>query len=74
VRAEARWDGDRFPVKLSFKGSGRMKGDSSVSGKSPLKMEVPISFEEPENKETCLISVTNPLRQKIVGHVIIQHP
>ena len=74
VKAEVRWDGNRFPVKLSFKGSGRMKGDSSVSGKSPLKMEVPISFEEPEYKETCLISVTNPLRQKIVGHVIIQHP
>jgi hypothetical protein len=74
VRAEARWDGDRFPLKLSFKGSERIKGDSSVSGKSPLKMEVPISFEEPENKEACLVSVINPLRQKIAGHIIIQHP
>jgi hypothetical protein len=37
-------------------------------------MEVPISFEEPQDKETCLVSVTNPLKQKIVGHVIIQHP
>jgi len=74
VRAEARWDGDRFPLKLSFKGAGRVKGDRSVSGKSPLKMEVPISLEEPENKEGCLVSVTNPLGQKVVGHVIIQHP
>jgi hypothetical protein len=74
VRAEARWDGDRFPLKLSFKGAGRVKGDRSVSGKSPLKMEVPISLEEPENREGCLVSVTNPLGQKVVGHVIIQHP
>ena len=74
VRTEVRWDGDRFPLKLSFKGSGRMREDRSVSGKSPLRMEVPISFEEPQDNETCLVSVTNPLKQKIVGHVIIQHP
>jgi hypothetical protein len=74
VSAEARWDGDGFPLKLSFKGSGRNKGDVTISGKSPLKMEVPIFFEETDKREACRISVTNPLKQKVVGHVIIQHP
>ena len=74
VSAEARWDGDGFPLKLSFKGSGRNKGDITISGKSPLKMEVPIFFEETDKRDACLICVTNPLKQKVVGHVIIQHP
>ncbi|MEI9476431.1 MAG: hypothetical protein WCO26_07620 [Deltaproteobacteria bacterium] len=74
VSAEVRWDGDGFPLKLSFRGSGRIKGDTTISGKSPLKMEVPISFEETDKREACHISVTNPLKQKVVGHVIIQHP
>jgi hypothetical protein len=72
--AEARWDGDGFPLRLSFKGSVRIKGDTTISGKSPLKMEVPIVFEETDKREACLISVSNPLKQKVVGHVIIQHP
>lgn len=74
VRAEARWDGDGFPLRLSFRGPGLIKGDASISGRSPLKMEVPVSFEETERMEACRISVTNLLRKKVVGNVIIQHP
>ncbi len=74
VRAEARWEGTGFPLKLSLSGSGLIKSEASISGKSPLKMATSMSMVQGEKSETCLISVRNLLRKKVVGHVIVQHP
>lgn len=74
VKAEARWEGEASSLMLSFKKSGTFKGAPSLSGKSPLKVEFPISFEESQKESVWSIVVTNPLERKVEGHLIIQHP
>jgi len=74
VKAEARWEGGASSLKLSFKKSGNSKGAPSLSGKSPLKVEFPLSFEESQKESVWSIVVTNPLEKKVEGHLIIQHP
>jgi len=74
VKAEARWEGGTSPLMLSFKKSGTFKGAPSLSGKSPLKVEFPISFEESQKENFWSIAVTNPLDKRVEGHLIIQHP
>ncbi len=74
VKAEARWEVGTSPLMLSFKKSGTFKGVPSLSGKSPLKVEFPISFEESQKESFWSIAVTNPLEKRVEGHLIIQHP
>jgi archaellum component FlaG (FlaF/FlaG flagellin family) len=74
VKAEARWEGGASSLTLSFKKSGTIKGAPSLSGRSPLKVEFPISFEESHKENVWSIIVTNPLEKKVEGHLIIQHP
>jgi len=74
VKAEARWEGGTSSLVLSFKKSGTFKGVPTVSGKSPLKVEFPISFEESQKESVWSIVVTNLLEKKVEGHLIVQHP
>jgi len=74
VKAEARWEGEASSLMLSFKKSGSFKGAPTLSGKSPLKVEFPISFEESQKESFWSIVVTNPLEKKVEGHLIVQHP
>ncbi len=74
VKAEARWGGGSSTLRLFFTGSGQNNGVPSVTGKSPLKVEFPIYFGELQKESVWRVSVTNPLRKKVEGHLIIQHP
>jgi hypothetical protein len=59
---------------LSFRKSGSTTGISTLSGKSPLKVEFPISSEEAQKESIWIISITNLVEKKVEGHLIIQHP
>jgi archaellum component FlaG (FlaF/FlaG flagellin family) len=74
VRIEARWEGGRASLMLSFKKSGSANGIPTLSGKSPLKVEFPISSEEAQKESVWSIFVTNLDNKKVEGHLIIQHP
>jgi hypothetical protein len=74
VRAEARWAGGSSSLMLSFKISGSIKGILTLSGRGPLKVEFPISFEESQKESVWSVSVTNLAGKKVEGHLIIQHP
>jgi archaellum component FlaG (FlaF/FlaG flagellin family) len=74
VKAEARWEGGISSLTLSFKKSEPLKGIPTISGKSPLKIEFPIPFEEIQKENVWSIMVTNPIEKKVEGHLIIQHP
>ena len=74
VRAEARWGGGSSSLMLSFKISGSLKGILTLSGRSPLKVEFPIPFEELQKESAWRVFVTNLAGKKVEGHLIIQHP
>lgn len=74
MRAEARWEGGGSTLMLSFKKPGTMKGIPTLSGKSPLKVEFPIAFEENQKESVWSIIVTNLIDKKVEGTLIIQHP
>ena len=74
IRAEARWGGSGSPLTLSLKKPGTTKEIPTLSGKSPLRVEFPILFEEIRKGSLWNISVTNPVDRKVEGHLIIQHP
>jgi archaellum component FlaG (FlaF/FlaG flagellin family) len=74
VKTEARWEGASSSLQLSFKKSGTFKGIPTLSGKSPLKVEIPIPFEEVQNENVWSVLVTNLIDKKVEGHLIIQHP
>ena len=74
MKAEARWGGGGSSLMLSFKKSGTIKGIPTLSGKSPLKVEFPISIEEAQSESVWSIFVTNFVDKKVEGHLIIQHP
>ena len=74
VKAEARWEGGSSSLMLSFKKSGTIKGIPTLSGKSPLKVEFPISFEEVQKESVWNVLITNLIDKKVEGHLIIQHP
>jgi len=74
VKAEARWEGGSSSLKLSFEGSGHIQKAPTVIGKSPLKVEFPIHFEEAQKESVWRVSVTNLIEKKVEGHLIIQHP
>jgi len=74
VKTEARWEGGGSSLMLSFKKSGTLKGVPTFSGKSPLKAEFPIPFEEIQKENVWSVLVTNLIDKKVEGHLIIQHP
>ena len=74
VKTEARWEGGSSSLMLSIKKPGTIKGIPTLSGKSPLKVEFPIPFEEVQKENVWRISVTNLIDKKVEGHLIIQHP
>lgn len=74
VRAEARWGGGSLSLMLSFKMSGSLKGILTLSGRSPLKVEFPIPFEELQKESAWRVFVTNLAGKKVEGYLIIQHP
>jgi hypothetical protein len=73
VMIEARWEVRSFPLKLSFKKSGSTDGIPNFSGKSPLKVEFPIPFEEAQKETVWTILVTNLTEKRVEGHLIIQY-
>ena len=74
VRAVARWGGGSPSLMLSFKTSGSLKGILTLSGRSPLKVEFPIPFEESQKESAWRVLVTNLAGKRVEGHLIIQHP
>jgi hypothetical protein len=74
VKTEARWEGGSSSLMLSFKKFGTLKGIPTLSGKSPLKVEFPIFFEEVQKESVWNVLITNLIDKKVGGHLIIQHP
>jgi len=74
MKTEARWEGIGSTLMLSFKKTGTIKGIPTLSGKSPLKIEFPIAFEEAQKESVWSILVTNLIDKKVEGTLIIQHP
>jgi hypothetical protein len=73
MKLEARLDGEGRVV-LSVRGPGESKSRPNFSGKTPLKAEVPLHSEYARKKGVWRISVTNGLKKKVEGHLLIQHP
>jgi len=74
VKAEARCEGGSSALVLSFKLSGVLRGGLTFSGRSPLKVEFPLPFEELQKESVWSVLVTNPTGKKVEGHLIIQYP
>lgn len=74
VRVEVRWEGTGDPLKLSFMERGGIKELQAVSGKSPLKVELPMPTEDTQRESLWRVSVTNPIEKRVEGNIIIQHP
>jgi hypothetical protein len=74
VRAEARMVGGSSSVMLSFKTPENRKGVITFSGRSPLKAEFPIAYEELQKESVWSVFVTNLSGKKVEGFLIIQHP
>ncbi len=74
IKLEARWEGSGAPLKLSFGGSDDARNLPDVSGKSPLKVEWPMPAGETQRESHWRVSVTNPIENRVEGHLIIQHP
>jgi hypothetical protein len=74
VKAEVRWDGGEFPLRLSLKGPGNLKKSPTISGGSPLKLQVPIEDGKNRGRHPWRISVANLLEKKVEGVLIIQTP
>ncbi len=74
VTIEVWWEWSTSSLKLSFKKSGSVDGISTLTGKSPLKVEFPIPFEEAQKESVWTIFITNLIKKKVEGHLVIQHP
>ncbi len=74
VTVEARWEWGGTSLKLSFKKSGSVEGVPTLTGKSPLKVEFPIPYEEAEKESVWSVFITNLIKKKLEGCLIIQHP
>jgi hypothetical protein len=74
IKAEARWQGGGDSLMLSFRGPEQFKGLPTLSGKSPLKVEVPIHFEDLRKESLWRVSVVNLVEKRVEGYLIIQHP
>jgi hypothetical protein len=74
VKAEVRWEGGGASLMFSLVGPEPIKSVPSFSGKSPLKIEVPIYFEEAQKESLWKVSLTNLIEKRVEGYLIIQHP
>jgi hypothetical protein len=74
VTIEARWEWGGSSLKLSFKKSGSADSIPTLTGKSPLKIEFPIPYEEAQKENVWSVFITNVIRKRVEGHLIIQHP
>lgn len=74
IRMEVRWDGGGAPLRLSLRGARHLKEIGSVSGKSPLQLEVPIRDEKKQRGKAWRLSIANLMKEKAVGFLIIQSP
>ncbi len=74
VKIEATWEGGSPSLMLSFKKSGLIKGIPPFSGDSPLKIEFSIPFAEAQKESAWSILVTNLIKKRVGGHLIVQHP
>ena len=74
VKTEARWDGGGAPLKLSLKRGKDFKRIAPVSGKSPLRLEIPIGREEDPRGKPWRLSVTNLMEKRAEGNLILQFP
>ena len=73
MKLEARVDGEARVV-LSVSGPGDSGSGPTFSGKTPLKAEVPLHLEDAQKDGEWRISVTNRLKKKLEGHLLIQYP
>jgi hypothetical protein len=74
VTVEARWEFGGSSLRLSFKKSGSTDGIPTMTGKSPLKVEFPIPFEDAQKENVWSVFIENLIRKRVDGHLIIQHP
>jgi len=74
IKMEVRWEGADTSLKLSFGEPENVKDFPYVSGKSPLKIELPFFTGASQQERLWKISVTNPFESRVEGHLIIQHP
>ncbi len=74
IKFEARWEESDIPLKLSFGGPNDARNLPDISGKSPLKVEWSIPNSESQQESHWRVSVTNSIENRVVGHLIIQHP
>lgn len=74
MKMELRWEGGTGLLKFSVREPEGQKEPLHLSGKSPLKVEWPISSDTPQKEGHWMVSVTNPLEYRVEGHLIIQHP
>ncbi len=74
VRVEARMAGGSSSVVLSFKIPGSLKRVITFSGRSPLKAEFSMAYEELQKESVWSVFVTNLSGKKMEGYLIIQHP
>ena len=74
IKMEVRWDGGGAPLRLSLKGARHLKEMGSVSGKSPLQLEVPLRDEKKQKGKAWRLSIANLMKERAVGFLIIQSP
>ncbi|MDI6761754.1 MAG: hypothetical protein QME83_01860 [Thermodesulfobacteriota bacterium] len=74
IRMEVRWEGSSTPLKFSFGGSEDSRALLDISGMSPVKVEWPIPAGETQRENHWRVSVTNPIENRVEGHLIIQYP
>ena len=74
LKAELRWGGGETSLMLSLTGPEHIQSIPSFSGKSPLKVEIPIYFLKAQKESLWQVFVTNLIEKKVEGHLIIQHP
>ncbi|MFB3884986.1 MAG: hypothetical protein ACE144_07140 [Thermodesulfobacteriota bacterium] len=74
LRTELRWDGGEPSLLFSLSRPEQGRNIPTFSGKSPIRVEFPIYFDEGEKEHQWKAYVTNLLEKRVEGHLIIQHP
>ncbi len=74
IKAEMRWEGGEEPLILSLYPPVEVHKGLTLSGRSPLRVEVPISKEVDLKEKSWKVKITNLRGKKIIGHLIIQYP
>ena len=74
LKAELRWEGGETSLMLSLIGPEPIQSVQSFSGKSPIKVEMPIYYVKAQRESLWKVLVTNLIEKKVEGHLIIRHP